>query len=119
MILYFTLQENSRSQASLGKRVLKLKVTDQALSPATLGQLLVRNLLKFLPWEIAHFGVHQVIYYNRQSAESPARIWIALILAQVLALIYLVGIFLSRDHRALYELCSGTRVVNADSNQES
>ena len=47
---YFTLQESSSVQATLGKRALKIKVVDAAGNTISSGQSALRNLLKFIPF---------------------------------------------------------------------
>lgn len=47
---YFTVQESSSFQATLGKRAIKIKVVDNTGSNISFGQAVIRNLLKFLPF---------------------------------------------------------------------
>ncbi len=112
VILYFTVLEHGKRQASVGKRVMRLIVTDPTHQAASFKRLLVRNLLKFLPWEIAHLGIHWAYYYSRLGLELPAWIWIPLILSQMLAIGYVLSIVLHSNHQALYEQWSGTRVID-------
>ncbi|MGH8562062.1 MAG: RDD family protein [Nevskiales bacterium] len=48
LLIYWTLMESSRWQASLGKRALGLKVTDESGQRLTLLNALARNFLKIL-----------------------------------------------------------------------
>ncbi len=115
VILYFTLMENGRKQSTFGKRAMRLVVTSASHKKATLAQLAIRNMLKFLPWEIAHIGVHWAFFYSRQSVNPPVWVWIPLVVSQVLAVVYLIGIAFSANQQGLYELASRTRVLNAPS----
>lgn len=114
VVLYFSLSESSRWRATIGKRAMGLQVVSQNLQAISFFRALARNLLKFLPWEIAHFGVHWCFYYNRQGIELPGWVWVPIIFAQLLALAYLVSIVVNSGHRGLYELGSGTRVVEIE-----
>lgn len=114
VVLYFTLLEHGSCQASVGKLAMRLKVTDESLRSASLITLSTRNLWKFLPWEIAHWGVHWAYYYGRQQVDPPIWIWGPLILSQLLAIGYVVSIVLNSHNRALYEQWSGTQVIYAD-----
>lgn len=110
VVLYFIVCENSAKQATYGKLVCRLKVMDISLNAASFRSLCVRNCLKFLPWEIAHLGVHWAFYYNRMGVSPASWVWIPLILAQMLAIIYLIGIAMTKTNQAPYEIYSGTCV---------
>lgn len=111
VILYFSILEHSSWQASVGKRIMRLKVTNESLNNASFPILLKRNLLKFLPWEIAHFGVHWAFYYNHQGVNPANWVWIPFILSQALAIIFVISIAVNSNKQGLYEQWSGTRVV--------
>jgi uncharacterized RDD family membrane protein YckC len=113
VMLYFTLMENGQKQGTLGKRALHLRVLTENEEIASLRSLLLRNVLKFLPWEMAHFGIHWTFFYSRQEMEMPLWLWVPLILSQVLVLIFLGGMVANRQGQTLYELLSHTRVFRA------
>lgn len=54
VVLYFALSEASRSQATIGKRLLKVSVVDVNGHRVTLKQAMLRAIIKFLPWEFFH-----------------------------------------------------------------
>ncbi len=54
VVLYFALSEASRSQATIGKRLMKVFVVDASGQRTTLKQTAVRAVVKFLPWEFFH-----------------------------------------------------------------
>jgi uncharacterized RDD family membrane protein YckC len=55
--LYFALCEQSKWQATLGKRLLKLRVVDELnYTRIRFPRSLLRTLVKLLPWEIAHLS---------------------------------------------------------------
>ena len=60
IMLYFALSESSRWQATIGKRVLRLQVTDDHGGRPPLLRTLLRAVVKFAPWELAHTGVWHV-----------------------------------------------------------
>lgn len=47
--LYFTLQESSDFQATIGKRAVKIKVVNSEGNKITFGQAAIRNILKDIP----------------------------------------------------------------------
>src|SRR5690625_2899891 len=56
VMLYFMLSEYSSRQATVGKKIARLRVATNNGTRITLLQVLIRTVVKFLPWEIAHFG---------------------------------------------------------------
>ena len=103
--------ENLKGQATLGKLVFKLKVTDEQLGKPNFKMLLLRNLLKFTPWEIAHFGVHWTLYFTGQDIQPPFWVWLALIIPQIIIVIFIIQLCLNKENRSTYEVLSKTRVV--------
>jgi uncharacterized RDD family membrane protein YckC len=111
VILYFTLSEANGRGATIGKNKQNLKVISVDGRSASMIQLFTRNIVKFLPWEIAHYFIYQLYYFDRIGVSPPARVTVGLICAQALAIIYLLLIFFSKNNRTIYEWISGTRVV--------
>lgn len=103
VFLYFYLSEIGARRATFGKRALRIKVSSN-------GNIFLRNLLKFLPWEVAHIGVHQVVFYDQQQLETPIWVWILLILPQIIVLIYLMSTFLSKGKKSVYDQIAKTRI---------
>ena len=105
VFLYFVLMESSKYKASLGKLALNIKVNSK------IGSVLKRNVLKFLPWEVAHLGVHWMYYYNSETIDEPVWLWIALILPQVIAILYLVSIVYTKGISSIYDKFARTSVI--------
>lgn len=57
-ILYFALFESSQRQASLGKSICGLKVSHFSGQKMGFTACLLRNALKFVPWELGHAAAH-------------------------------------------------------------
>lgn len=111
VILYFTLSENGKYAATIGKRKLKLIVVSKTLNKASLVQLLLRNCIKFLPWELAHFFIFNLFHFTSTDQPVPDRILTGLIASQVLAIVYLLCLIFAKSKRSIYELLSHTGVV--------
>ena len=111
VILYFTLSENGKYAATVGKRKFGLCVVSKSFTKASLWQLLLRNCIKFLPWELAHFFIFRLFYFNSTGTIVPAWVLAGLIGSQLLAILYLLYIIFSKSKRSIYELFSNTRVV--------
>ncbi|MBK7788555.1 MAG: RDD family protein [Saprospiraceae bacterium] len=108
VITYSYLTEIGTWKATIGKRVLNLIV----LTPEnkTTKSILLRNLLKYLPWELAHTGVHWIIYFESVGRETPIWTWIILIVPQVLVFVYIISIILSKGQSSVYDRISGTKL---------
>ena len=109
VFLYFYLSEMSRFNASFGKQWMKIKVECQGANSRK--SLLTRNILKFLPWEIAHLGVHWLIYFSSEEILVPIWVWILLIVPQLLVIAYLISIFISKGKQSLYDKMAQVQVT--------
>lgn len=111
VILYFAISEASRRGATIGKRLMGLRVSTTDGRRVTLARSLARSALKFAPWEIAHTAIWQV----------PGRLFVAepgpwnlagYCLGLLLAASYVATLFHGR-RRTPYDRVSGTTVVRA------
>ncbi|TYA53793.1 RDD family protein [Formosa maritima] len=102
VFLYFYFMESSKLKASLGKMILKIQVDTKK------GSILKRNIFKFLPWEIAHIGVHFMFHYNSIGSTEPVWIWIILILPQIIALLYFLSILYTKGNSSIYDYLAKT-----------
>ena len=100
--------EISKRKATIGKRILNLTV--QTSETKEKKNILLRNILKYLPWEIAHTGVHWLFYYEANGSEIPSWIWGMLIGPQLIVLIYFVSMVTSQGKSSVYDSISGTQV---------
>ncbi|HET6822897.1 MAG TPA: RDD family protein [Anaerolineales bacterium] len=108
--LYFAISESSASQATWGKRRLKLKVVDRNRNQIGIWRSLARTLLKFIPWELSHTLIWQ-IYFSPQ-IES---IWISygFTLVYLLMGLNIASLLLTKSHQTLYDLLTNTYVVHS------
>lgn len=111
VILYFTMTENGKYSGTIGKRKFGLQVVTKSLTKASFKQLLLRNCINFLPWELAHFFIYRLFYFDSLGRAIPAWVMAGLIVSQGLALIYLLCIIFNKNNQSIYELLSGTKVV--------
>jgi uncharacterized RDD family membrane protein YckC len=108
VITYSYLTEKSKWKATIGKRTLNLMVLVHGNK--TTKSILQRNVLKYLPWELAHTGVHWIIYYESVGREIPIWTWAILNIPQVIVFIYFVSIIFSKGQSSIYDRISGTRL---------
>ena len=111
VILYFTLSENSSYGGTIGKRKFRLRVIKKDGTRVGLLRLLIRNIIKFFPWELAHFFIYRLINFTSTGDQAPGFVLTGLILSQALAVIYFACILLTKNNRSIYEWLSGTMVI--------
>jgi uncharacterized RDD family membrane protein YckC len=109
VVLYLALSEASQAQATLGKRVLSLRVTATDSRRPTLARSLVRSALKFAPWELAHAAIWHTPGQPFVSPPAPRNVAGHLI-ALGLAAWYAASLFVG-DGRTPYDRVAGTLVL--------
>jgi uncharacterized RDD family membrane protein YckC len=105
VVLYCILTEAGLKHATVGKRIMKIEIIG---NPLTTREIVLRNIIKFLPWEFAHAGVLWINY--SKTPEIPLWIWVLLVVPQILVVIYIVSIVATKGSRSLYDIIAGTRV---------
>jgi len=111
VFLYFFLSEAGPKGATLGKRLMKLKVVPNPFGTISKKDLAIRNMLKFLPWEWAHTFIHlNPDFLTSGQASTPALI-VGYIFPVAIMVVFVIMIFFSSKHLAPYERWSNTRVV--------
>lgn len=108
VFFYFYLFENGSGCATIGKHKLGLMVVNSNSSFSN--PVLIRNALKFIPWEIAHTGVHWMVYYSLQDKNPPVWVMIVLIAPQLIVIAYVISIFATKGKRSIYDKVAGTKV---------
>jgi len=112
VFLYFFLSENGRSKATYGKRIMNISICSN--SEKTNPKIFQRNILKFLPWELAHTGVHWIIFYSIYENYIPLWVWFLLITPQLIVIFYIFTIFISKGERSVYDDLSNSKVRISD-----
>lgn len=111
--VYLFVTESSR-QATVGKRVMGLRVVSaDTLGRPTWPRILVRTVVKLLPWEFAHFFVWQLAGALASGPGDLVPPWIivGLVIADILPIAYVAAVALQRDRRGPHDLAAGTRVI--------
>lgn len=111
--VYLFACEASSRHATVGKRVMGLRVVDEKSTGAPAPwRVLVRTIVKLLPWEAAHFFIWQTIAtVSADSLVFPAWVLVGLILADVIPLVYVGFVLFNRERRGPHDLAAGTRVI--------
>lgn len=106
--LYFALSEQSTRQATLGKRVFHLIVTDIGGNRIGFRRAMLRTVIKLLPWEISHLTVNlptSAMYDPEPKFRS------GFFVVFVLLVLYPALILLTRRHQSLHDLITKTIVL--------
>lgn len=114
--LYFAFGEAS-SGATWGKRRVGLVVAMPLAAGVALGigRALLRNGLKFLPWQMSHTAIFHISISGSaaSSGEPPGWSVVLQAIAWVLIAAYLVGLTRFGGHRPLYDRLAGTVVIRS------
>lgn len=108
VVLYFFLFESSSHMGTFGKRKAGIKVVDASGNQIRKRTALIRSIVKFLPWELAHFAIWR-LYFPTDLSETP--IMVLLTFVNLLALAYLITPLTNRKQKAVHDWIAGTRVV--------
>jgi uncharacterized RDD family membrane protein YckC len=109
VVLYFALCEASRQRATFGKRALRLAVVRSDGSRLSRGRALLREAVRFLPWELSHALLWRVALVHDR---GPIAFWVAagFVVVYVLVILYLVTLFIG-SHRTIYDRLADSIVI--------
>src|SRR5690625_4831395 len=107
--LYFTLCESSKWQGTLGKRKMGIRVVDGFGQRIGIGRSVVRTVIKFLPWEVAHFGIWQLIL---PSTLSEMTVLIILNAVNFAILVYFIVPLTNKKRKNVYDWVASTEVIH-------
>lgn len=111
VVLYFAILESTPAGATLGKRALGLRVLELNGGPLDFGHALLRSAVKFLPWELSHFTIWQLIQGTSKHSTLPIWAGVTFAIVYLLVAAYLVTLFVGGSHRTIYDRIAGSRVI--------
>ncbi len=106
--VYFTSLEASSRQATLGKRLFKIRVADLAGIRITRGRAFFRTLLKLVPWELTHITLLLPTPIFSDPSRSPA---LGLIAVYATLILYMATMIFTPRKRSLHDILAGTLVL--------
>jgi len=106
--LYFILCECSKWQGTLGKRKMGVCVVDGSGQRIGIVRSVVRTSVKFLPWELAHFSIWQLMI---PSSISDITIYITLSIVNMAILVYILIPLTNKKRKNVYDWVAGTEVI--------
>jgi len=99
-------QEASPRQATVGKRRTGLLVIADSGGRLTFGRALGRAFVKFLPWQLGHTAVFNLV----DGSTAPGFVVLS-IGSQVIVVISMLAVALDTEHRAIHDWITRSRVV--------
>jgi uncharacterized RDD family membrane protein YckC len=106
-LLYFALILRSSRQATLGMRLLKLKVAHARGGRIGFGQSLLRSAVMLMPFELNHAVMFHLL---PRDAPPPPSYFIGLVVFLALIAAYIATILLTRRRQSVHDLFAGTVV---------
>jgi uncharacterized RDD family membrane protein YckC len=110
VVLYFALCEASPLRATLGKRALRLAVVEANGGQLTTRRALLREAVRFLPWELSHALLWRVALSPEHGSIS-FRVIAGFGVVYALVLLYLATLFIGSQHRTAYDRLAGSIVI--------
>lgn len=108
VFLYFWLTERGKSHGTLGKRLLGIQVVDDRSSKFS---YLLRNGIKLSPLFATHITEHLTVSFTRQHLDIPSWVSTVEISCTVVALLFVISLFIRSGQGSIYDLVAGTRVT--------
>lgn len=112
VLIYFSLAESSEKRGSIGKDFFDLIVVKAEDPDSGLGfcNSLRRNILKFLPWELAHILLHYGTFDAVDSTKARLTL-ISLTFVALVPFLFFFEIVLRKDQRTSYDRFSDSSVI--------
>lgn len=112
--IYFAAMESSPWQATLGKRLLRIVVTDMDTQRLTFRHALARTWIKLLPWELIHVALNLLPNggLNEQGMIEPSRLQlIGFTVSMFLVGSWLVTLMLTPRAQSVHDVMARTLVL--------
>ncbi len=107
--LYFAVCESSQWRASIGKRTVGLGVLRRSGEQLPFPRALLRNAIKFVPWEFGHTLAQQATLAG--GTEFPVWLWGPAVIATIGPLWWLAALFATGD--TPYDRWAGARIARS------
>ena len=109
--IYFTVSDCSARGATLGKRLMGIRVTSVSANRVSFGRALLRTAVKLLPWELVHITAFALSADLNQFSLLQ---YIGIGLANVLWLTYLLVAIATKGHQSVQDFIAKTEVQNTE-----
>ena len=106
-LLYFAFTLQSSRRATVGMRMLKLRVADISGGRVGFGQSLLRSAVMMIPFELNHAVMFHLAPGN---AAPPPAFFMGIAAVWAMIAVYIASMLLTRRHQSLHDLVAGTVV---------
>jgi len=106
--LYFIWFELNQQQ-TLGKRMLKLKVTNRERSKITFRQAFLRTFIRLLPWELTHIII--LVPEPWWGMEGPPAHMHLIYIPNLMLLLYILILFAGKGEKGVHDMAAKTMVM--------
>ena len=107
-LVYLTITEWRPPHATWGKRRVGIEVIGKDGDPPGGGAVLVRNLVKVLPWQLGHMGTTRLVFATQVTTAAISFQVGSLVLLALVVVPVLFG------RPGIHDLLAGTRVTSAE-----
>lgn len=107
--LYFIITDSCIGKQSFGKKRAKIRVLNQKGESASVLQMSIRTIIKFLPWELSHFLAYRLV--DLGDAAIPFQYSLLGVLIYTLMFSYILSALFTKKKQSLYDIISKTQVV--------
>lgn len=107
--LYFILSDCSKWQGTWGKRKMGIRVVDGVGQRIGICRSALRTAIKFLPWEVARFGIWRLML---PTDFSEITIYVFLNAVNLVILLYLIIPLTNKRRKNVYDWIAGTEVIH-------
>jgi uncharacterized RDD family membrane protein YckC len=105
---YLVIAEASSSGATLGKRLMGIRVISTAGGRLSIFQSMLRSSVRFIPWELAHSALWRV-RFGASSFPHSIPFWL-IVATYTLVLANCASQLFDHRHRAIYDFIAGSQV---------
>lgn len=112
--LYFILGDASAGGATIGKRALRMRVVQVDGNRARLSRVVLRTLVKMIPWELTHTALLVPVPLFAAGAVPTLEQTIRLALVYAVLFVQLGVVIKTGGTRGLHDLAAETRVIRLE-----
>lgn len=114
--LYFALMLRSSRQATVGMRLLKLKVADKNGGMIGLAQAALRTLVMLIPFELNHTFM---FHLGPRGGPPSLGFLISIVAVWAVISVYIASMLWTQRHQSVHDLVAGTVVYQLSRNSQS
>ncbi|WP_159457787.1 RDD family protein [Virgibacillus dakarensis] len=112
VFLYFVITEYGKARATFGKRMMHIHIDSIGNLPLTLTQVILKNIIKLLPWQMAHTFIFTGFHNDWNIPVFAFVLFMVIIYGLPILSIFIICI--RNDHCSIHDLIANTIVLEGD-----